>query len=96
MSVKTISLRFAYPGQNVLEFPDFQLNSGESLLILGKSGSGKTTFLNLLAGLLKPSEGKVILGGTTLTDLSGQALDLFRGQNIGIVFQKPHNFKKGF
>ncbi len=60
------------------------------MLVLGKSGSGKTTFLNLLSGLLKPLEGKVQLGEVCVSDLSGQSLDLFRGQHIGIVFQKPH------
>lgn len=90
MLLQTKSLRFAYPGQKVLEFPDIEINSGESLLILGKSGSGKTTLLNLLSGLLKPLDGKVILGDVILSELSGQSLDRFRGQNIGIVFQKPH------
>jgi putative ABC transport system ATP-binding protein len=84
------SLQYAHPGQKVLEFPDMELDSGEALLVLGKSGSGKTTLLNLLSGLLKPKAGKVILGGVDLTELSGQSLDLFRGQHIGIVFQKPH------
>lgn len=90
MSLKSISLQFAYPGQQTLHFPDIHLNPGESLLILGKSGSGKTTLLNLLAGLLKPIEGKIILGNVEFSKLSGQSLDLFRGQHIGIVFQKPH------
>ncbi|MBC6366971.1 ABC transporter ATP-binding protein [Algoriphagus sp. AK58] len=90
MYLKASSLRFAHPGQSPIDFPDVELNSGESLLILGKSGSGKTTLLNLLAGLLKPSQGKVIMGGVVVSDLSEHELDLFRGQNIGIVFQKPH------
>lgn len=74
----------------MLDFPDINLTSGESLLILGKSGSGKTTLLNLLSGLLKPASGKVMLDGVEISNLSGQKLDLFRGQHIGIVFQKPH------
>jgi ABC-type lipoprotein export system ATPase subunit len=90
MYLKARSLRFAHPGQKPLHFPDINLNPGESLLILGKSGSGKTTLLNLLAGLLKPSEGEIILGNVEFSRLSGQSLDLFRGQNIGMVFQKPH------
>lgn len=74
----------------MLDFPDINLTSGESLLILGKSGSGKTTLLNLLSGLLKPASGKVMLDGVEISNLSGQKLDLFRGQHIGIIFQKPH------
>jgi putative ABC transport system ATP-binding protein len=90
MYFQTQSLQFAHPGQPMLVFPDITLSSGESLLILGKSGSGKTTLLNLLSGLLKPASGQVMLDGIVFSDLSGQKLDLFRGQHIGIVFQKPH------
>ena len=90
MLLQTKSLKFAHPCQKPLNFPDIELNSGDSLLILGKSGSGKTTLLNLLSGLLKPMEGKIQLGKICLSGLSGQSLDQFRGQNIGIVFQKPH------
>lgn len=84
------SLKYAHPGQSEISFPDVQVDSGDSLLILGKSGSGKTTLLNLLAGLLKPKQGEVVLDDVALTSISGQKLDLFRGKNIGIVFQKPH------
>lgn len=90
MHFQTQSLRFAHPGQPMLDFPDIRLSAGESLLVLGKSGSGKTTLLNLLSGLLKPASGKVMLDHVVISDLSGQELDLFRGQHIGIVFQKPH------
>ena len=90
MLLQSTSLSFAYPGQTSLSFPDFSLSGGEAVLLLGKSGSGKTTFLNLLAGLLSPSHGQVILDGTVLSALQGHRLDLFRGQHIGIVFQKPH------
>lgn len=90
MLLQSTSLSFAYPGQPSLSFPGFSLSRGESVLLLGKSGSGKTTFLNLLAGLLSPSQGQVILDGTDLSALRGHRLDLFRGQHIGIVFQKPH------
>ena len=90
MRFQTKSLKFAHPGQSMLDFPDINLNAGESLLILGKSGSGKTTLLNLLSGLLKPASGKVVLDDVVISDLEGQRLDLFRGQHIGIVFQKAH------
>jgi len=90
MLLQSTSLSFSYPGQPSLSFPDFSLAGGEVVLLLGKSGSGKTTFLNLLAGLLHPSQGQVILDGTVLSALQGHRLDLFRGQHIGIVFQKPH------
>jgi putative ABC transport system ATP-binding protein len=90
MLLEASLLQYAHPGQGVISFPDLKVDAGEALLILGKSGSGKTTLLNLLAGLLSPAKGEVTLDGVKLSSLSGQKLDLFRGKNIGIVFQKPH------
>jgi ABC-type lipoprotein export system ATPase subunit len=90
MLLEVNSLKFAHPGQAVIAFPDIRVGPGEALLILGKSGSGKSTLLNLLAGLLSPMQGEIQLDGIKLSSLSGQKLDLFRGKNIGIVFQKPH------
>jgi putative ABC transport system ATP-binding protein len=60
------------------------------LLILGKSGIGKTTLLHLLAGLLKPVGGNVCIDDVNISALSARKLDTFRGQNIGLVFQKNH------
>ncbi|WP_339868884.1 ATP-binding cassette domain-containing protein [uncultured Algoriphagus sp.] len=90
MLFESTNLKYSHPGQQTLAFPDITLSDGESLLVLGKSGSGKTTLLNLLAGLLKPEAGEIILSGKNLANLKGQELDLFRGKEIGIVFQKPH------
>jgi putative ABC transport system ATP-binding protein len=91
--VKTQSLHFAYSPQTSFHFPDIQLDKGENLLILGESGIGKTTLLHLLAGLLKPNSGYVELMGTSLQALSLAQLDQFRGQHIGLVFQRPHFIK---
>lgn len=90
MLVQTNQLKFSHPNQKELVFPDITLEAGESLLVLGKSGSGKTTLLNLLAGLNKPSSGEITINGKVISKLSGHDLDKFRGQEIGIIFQKPH------
>lgn len=84
------NIEFNYDIGRKFEFPDIQMNEGDELLILGKSGSGKTTILNILGGLLKPLSGEVFIGNTSLYQLKGANLDKFRGKNIGIIFQKPH------
>jgi putative ABC transport system ATP-binding protein len=84
------NLSFNYPGGEVLQFPDLECQAGETRLLLGKSGSGKTTLLQLLAGLRQPSTGEVIINGQRLNGLTGTALDHFRGQNVGMIFQTAH------
>ena len=88
--IKTESLKFSYDGKKYFNFPDINLDSGENLLIIGNSGIGKTTFLHLLAGILKPESGLINVSGIDISKFSDTELDKFRGDNIGIVFQKPH------
>lgn len=89
--VKTENLSFQYQqGQEIFKFPDLSLNTNENLLLLGKSGIGKTTLLHLLAGLLKPRKGTITLNETNINNFSPSKLDAFRGEHIGIVFQKKH------
>ena len=88
--IKTESLKFSYDGKKYFNFPDINLDSGENLLIIGNSGIGKTTLLHLLAGILKPESGSINISGTDISKFSDTELDKFRGDNIGIVFQKPH------
>jgi putative ABC transport system ATP-binding protein len=89
--LQTENLTFQYnKNGHIFSFPNINLKKQENLLILGKSGIGKTTFLHLLAGLLKPKEGNVIIHNVSVNDLTNAKLDQFRGQNIGLVFQKKH------
>jgi ABC-type lipoprotein export system ATPase subunit len=83
-------LRHRYGAREVLGLERFEAATGEHWLVLGASGSGKTTFLNLVAGLLTPSEGEIEVGGQALAKLEGAALDRWRGRSIGIVPQKLH------
>jgi putative ABC transport system ATP-binding protein len=69
------------------------LDYGGQLLIIGKSGSGKTSLLNILGGLLSPQTGNVLVNDTDLFSLSNNKRDNFRGQQIGFVFQTPHFIK---
>jgi ABC-type lipoprotein export system ATPase subunit len=83
-------IRQRYGSKEVLALGKFEAAQGEHWLVLGASGSGKTTFLNLVAGLLAPSEGGIEVGGTALASLKGSDLDRWRGRNVGIVPQKLH------
>lgn len=88
--IASSNLQYAYPGKGVITFPDIQIGQGEKFLILGDSGCGKTTLLHLLCGLRSPKSGEIIVADQNFSRLSSDALDLFRGKNIGIIFQVPH------
>ena len=87
------SLTQKYPNGPSLTFPDWEINDKEQWLLLGSSGSGKSTLLNIISGLLKPTSGIVKINDTDVYSLSLKDMDRFRGQNIGIIFQKPHLIK---
>ena len=65
-----------------------EVRRGEWITIMGSSGSGKTTFLNIISGLDRASQGEVLLNGTDITGLSTDELTRFRRENIGLVFQQ--------
>lgn len=88
--LRTDNLTFKYPGNKAMFYPDVNCNKGESLLVLGESGVGKSTLLHLLGGLMKPTAGKIIIADQDLHELSNSALDQFRGKHIGIIFQQSH------
>ena len=88
--LKTERLSFSYNSSHIFTFPDILLQQGEDLLILGDSGVGKTTLIQILSGLLSPQSGFVEMNGTRFQNLSSKSLDQFRGSHIGMVFQKSH------
>jgi len=79
-----------YDKQPILDLPHWHSERGEHHLILGPSGSGKTSLLHIMASLLTADEGTTIIAGQDISRLSLAQRDQFRGQNIGIVFQKLH------
>jgi ABC-type lipoprotein export system ATPase subunit len=87
ISVLDVSFRYSAAP---IRFPDFSLGKGDHMLLIGESGSGKTTLLHLIGGLLRNYVGKISVEGTELSTLSESALDRFRGQRIGFVFQRNH------
>ena len=79
----------------VVDVPKFSLNDGEQMALQGSSGSGKTTFLNLIAGILQADSGSVSIEGSNLTELSEAERDLIRANSIGYVFQ-TFNLLQGY
>jgi len=69
------------------EVTELSIDSGEHVALVGRSGSGKTTLLHILAGILRPDQGRVEIAGIELDSLSEAARDRFRGRHIGMVYQ---------
>lgn len=88
--ISTKNIRFSYGKGTDFNFPDIATSKGQSLLITGGSGKGKTTLLHLLGGLLRPQQGEITIEDTNIASLSEKKLDHFRGRNIGLVLQQSH------
>ncbi len=71
------------------------LQPGEQVLLTAGSGRGKSTLLQLIAGLLDPAEGRVEINGSSIHGLSHAARDRFRGRHVGMIFQ-TFNLLQGF
>ena len=77
-------------GDSVIRAVDgitLEVGGGEFVALLGSSGSGKSSLLNLIAGLDRPTSGAVIVNGSNLAELSGEALSRYRRHSVGMVFQ---------
>jgi putative ABC transport system ATP-binding protein len=74
----------------ILNNINFNLQLGDHLLILGDSGVGKTTLFSILTGIQKPTTGQIKYAGKDIYTEKPNALDQFRGKNIGIIFQELH------
>ena len=72
----------------VLKGISLKIKDGDFAVILGASGSGKSTFLNVVSGLEYPDSGKVLYDGTDITTLSDKELTLFRKENVGFIYQQ--------
>jgi phospholipid/cholesterol/gamma-HCH transport system ATP-binding protein len=84
--IRVEGLRKSFGTQPVLRGVDLEVPAGEVLVVIGRSGGGKTVLLKHLIGLLRPDAGQVIVDGTDITTLRGAALDRIR-ERYGVVFQ---------
>ncbi|MDB5337340.1 MAG: putative transporter ATP-binding protein [Planctomycetaceae bacterium] len=92
MSLRLKDVRKSYVEQDgtrlpILGIPEFTLQTGEQVALVGESGGGKTTLLNVISGITTPDAGQVVIGNTDLTKLSEPARDRFRALKIGFIFQ---------
>lgn len=84
---KIYMTRFGGNQVQALSSVSFSVEEGEYVAIMGESGSGKTTLLNILAALDKPTSGRVLLDGKSLSDVKEKEMAAFRRDNLGFVFQ---------
>lgn len=80
---------------DIINIPNFSLAENFQLAVSGKSGSGKSTFLNLIAGIISQDNGEIFFNDEKISSLSESKRDAFRSKNIGYVFQ-TFNLLQGF
>ena len=91
LSVRALAKRYAAPRERtVLAHVDLELRVGEYIAIMGESGVGKSTLLNLIAGLDRPDEGSIRLDDVDLSSLDDDGLTRLRRERMGFVFQAFH------
>lgn len=88
--IKAVSIHKRFGDLEVLKGVDLEVQQGEIISIVGSSGAGKTTFLQLLGTLDQADQGQILYDGTDVTQLSTNKLAQFRNENIGFVFQFHH------
>jgi putative ABC transport system ATP-binding protein len=90
LRLENLSKRYSPDRPAIFERLDLELRQGEYLAVMGESGVGKSTLLNLLAGLDQPDSGRVLLEGADLSILDDDAITLLRRRAVGFVFQAFH------
>jgi len=90
LRLENLSKRYSPDRPPIFERLELELHQGEYLAVMGESGVGKSTLLNLLAGLDQPDSGRVLLDGVDLSSLDDDAVTLLRRRAVGFVFQAFH------
>lgn len=92
IEIKNVRKVYTMGEEKVVALDDVSLEiyKGEIVCFLGTSGSGKSTFLNMMAGLEKPTRGEIYIGGIPIHRLNEEQVTLFRQKNVGFIFQAYH------
>ena len=90
LRLENLGKRYAPDRPALFDGLELELRAGEYLAVMGESGVGKSTLLNLLAGLDRPDSGRVVLDGVDLSTLNDDAITLLRRRCVGFVFQAFH------
>ncbi|MFN0039058.1 MAG: ABC transporter ATP-binding protein [Burkholderiales bacterium] len=88
ITLRDIKFRWQAGQALTLDIDRLEVAQGERLFLYGPSGSGKSTLLNLLAGIVEPEQGEVLCVGHELGGLSNRALDRYRADHVGMIFQQ--------
>lgn len=89
LELRNISKGYA-PGKRLLDHLTYTLKAGEYVAVMGESGVGKSTLLNLIAGLDTPDSGEVLINGTAILSMSDDAATQLRRELFGFIFQAFH------
>ena len=98
LDIRNLKKSFDEPGGGrlpILDVDEFTLGDEEQVVLLGRSGCGKTTLLHVIAGISTPDSGEIVIDGRDITHLGEAERDRFRAETIGYVFQS-FNLLPGF
>ena len=98
LEIKNLKKSYSLPDGgdlSILDIPQWSVDAGEQVVVVGASGCGKTTLLHIIAGILRPTAGHVLIDGWDTPILTEAERDQFRARRIGYVFQ-TFNLLQGF